>query len=280
VSWLGATLVLLAPLNAWNVAITTDIPLMLFSFAAIAAWLQALRTGRHGWGLLAGLMLGGALLSKYFAGMLALGMLGHALTHRDARTWKALGWLVLGALPSAGLQIAWNAQWCWPNLMFNLVNRHAGAAWSWTQPLLYVVSVGYVFTPVVAGVLGRLAFDAIRGPARRRADGSAPPGTVPAARSTPEIQAMPEAVSALAWAVAFPLAVFALLTMRKVIGLHWLAEFVAPAIMLFVLLPDRAHADRRWGSAWASPRCTGSSSARPHWCRWRPTGPPGPIPGS
>ena len=46
VAWGGATLLLLAPLNAINVAITTDIPLMLFGFGAMVAYLRALRTGR------------------------------------------------------------------------------------------------------------------------------------------------------------------------------------------------------------------------------------------
>ena len=37
IRWLGATLVALSPLNAVNVAITTDIPLMAFAFLAMVA---------------------------------------------------------------------------------------------------------------------------------------------------------------------------------------------------------------------------------------------------
>ena len=52
-AWSGATLLLLVPLNAWNVAITTDIPLMLFSaefwkgfFHQVAYYLFIKRSGR------------------------------------------------------------------------------------------------------------------------------------------------------------------------------------------------------------------------------------------
>ncbi len=40
-AWSGATLLLLVPLNAWNVAITTDIPLMLFGFALVGGAVPA-----------------------------------------------------------------------------------------------------------------------------------------------------------------------------------------------------------------------------------------------
>ena len=38
-------LLLLVPLNAWNVAITTDIPLMLFAALTVALYLRARETG-------------------------------------------------------------------------------------------------------------------------------------------------------------------------------------------------------------------------------------------
>ncbi|HQY28854.1 MAG TPA: glycosyltransferase family 39 protein, partial [Burkholderiaceae bacterium] len=71
-AWCGATLLLLLPLNAWNVAITTDVPLMIFSALTVALYLRACETGRASDFLLAGLALAGALMSKYFAGLLAI----------------------------------------------------------------------------------------------------------------------------------------------------------------------------------------------------------------
>jgi hypothetical protein len=213
VAWGAATLLLLAPLNVVNVAITTDIPLMVFAFFAMAAYLRALRTGRSSDYLLAGLLLGGALLSKYFAGMLALAMGGHRLVSRAPGRGRGFVLLVVGSLPGAAIQIAWNAANCWPNVMFNLVNRHDGAGLSWRSPLIYAVSVAFVLgLPVLAGLL------------RDRPDGySAQPGV---ARTRD---------AALAWMVGLPFGLFAVLSLVKTIGLHWLAAFVAPAIWLFAL---------------------------------------------
>jgi hypothetical protein len=127
VAWGGATLVLLAPLNSVNVAITTDIPLMAFAAAAAALYLRALRTGRSADYLLAGLMLAGAVLSKYFAGPLALAIGGHRLVSRAPGRWRGFALLVAGSLPAVAVMVPWNAANCWPNLMFNLVNRHGDA---------------------------------------------------------------------------------------------------------------------------------------------------------
>lgn len=210
-AWNGGTLVLLVPLNAWNVAITTDIPLMLFAFAAVAAYLRAIRTGQAADYLLTGLMLGLALLSKYFAGMLALGIAAHVLARPSRARVTGLALIVVASLPAALLQVWWNSQNCWPNLMFNLVNRHGDAGWSWKNPLLYALSLAYVLTPPVAWAL-----------LRRRHHGLSAADSV--AR---------EQHRALAWASGLPFALFALMSSAKTVGLHWLASFVAPAVLLF-----------------------------------------------
>jgi hypothetical protein len=228
-AWLAATLVLLAPLNAWNVAVTTDVPLMVFAAATMAAYLRALRTGRATDYLLCGAMLAGALLSKYFAGMLALGLAGHAITRARRTGWAGLALIVAGALPAALVQAAWNDQNCWPNLMFNLVNRHGNAGWAWHHTPLYLLSVAYVLLPGVAwGLL------------RDRSPIGEP------------VQA--EAQRALAWMAGLPFALFLLLSLVKTIGLHWLASFVAPAIALYAwcALPARRTGALRFGIVFAA----------------------------
>lgn len=211
ISWGAASLVLLAPLNAVNVAITTDVPLMAFAFATMALYLRALRTGRSLDYLLAGLMLAGALLSKYFAGPLALAIGGHRLFTRGPGRWRGLALLVAGSLASVAVMAPWNAANCWPNLMFNLVNRHGDAGWSWRTPLLYAASLAYVLgVPVLVGLLRGRA-DRAATPAWRTRDG------------------------ALAWMTALPYGLFAALSAVKTVGLHWLAAFVAPATWLFAL---------------------------------------------
>ena len=64
---LAALAVLLLPINVWNVLVTTDTPLALFSLASLLAFARQ----RF---LLAGVLLGLAFLSKYFAVLLGLGV--------------------------------------------------------------------------------------------------------------------------------------------------------------------------------------------------------------
>ncbi len=212
-AWSAATLLLLVPLNAWNVAITTDIPLMLFAALTVVLYLRALASGRSVDFLLTGFALSGALLSKYFAGLLAIALFLHSVSRPTPASLRGLLWIVAGSLPGAAIQIAWNAQNCWPNVMFNLINRHGDAALSWRTPLLYAASLAYVLTPVVAWRL-------LRGPREAlRVTGA------DAARDR----------RALRFLALAPLAIFALLSLVKTIGLHWLASFVFPAVLWFAL---------------------------------------------
>ncbi|MDH3321282.1 MAG: glycosyl transferase family 39, partial [Betaproteobacteria bacterium] len=103
----------------------------------------------------------------------------------------------------------WNWQACWCNVMFNAINRHEDAALAWSTPALYAATLAYVAAP--------LLWFAWRGRSRLRA--AAPQPAV--------------GVALAAWLV--PLAVFALLSPAKRIGLHWLLAFV-PAIVLTVAL--------------------------------------------
>jgi hypothetical protein len=218
-AWSGATLLLMVPLSAWNVAITTDIPLMLFSGLTVALYLRARRTGRMQDFVWTGLALGGALLSKYFAGLLAIAIFVDTMRRPDRRSLAGLGWVIAGSLPAAAIQVAWNAQHCWPNVMFNLVNRHGDAGLSWRTPLLYLLSVVYVLTPAVAW---------------RLATGPRPGEPGDAASGAPGEAARDER-STLRWLALVPLAIFAALSLVKTIGLHWLASFVLPAVLWFAL---------------------------------------------
>jgi len=196
---LAAIAVLLVPLNVWNVFITTDTPLVLFSVASLLAFAR----GRF---LLAGVLLGLAFLSKYFAVLLGMSYLVWALA---AGRPRAFALVFAGALPFALLNLYWNWQACWCNVMFNAVNRHGDAGLSFTTPALYAASLAYLAAP--------LLWFAWRGRGKLRA-ALARPG---------------EGALLAAWLL--PLLVFALLSPVRRIGLHWLLSFV-PALILSVAL--------------------------------------------
>src|SRR5207244_6825488 len=88
---LAACAFLLLPANVWGVFITTDTPLIFFCCAsAFAFWLGIVRRAR-GWQALAGVFLGLAFLSKYFAVLSGLAYLPYvALSPRGPRDWRAL----------------------------------------------------------------------------------------------------------------------------------------------------------------------------------------------
>jgi hypothetical protein len=208
-AWWAALLVLLAPVNVWNVFVTTDTPLIYFSVLAALAWLRATkddsaesRRWPHGylWYGVAGVLLAGAVLSKYFAALLGFAFLVHVLVLRRKPACAGLALAYACTLPALALMAWWNAGHCWTNVMFNFVNRHEGAGLNASTPLLYAATLLYVFTPPALWLWWQ----------SRRGDG-------------------------LWLLVAAPLALFALLSLAKTIGLHWLLAFV-PLLLLWLAL--------------------------------------------
>jgi hypothetical protein len=224
-AWLAATAFLLVPIEVWNVFITTDTPLALWSFLSVSAFAVALRRHQSGnaawtWFALAGAFLGLALLSKYFAGLLAIAYGVYALlSPRAEKPWRGvlLAWAI--ALPFLGFNFFWNYENCWANLMFNLYNRHGDAGWSVKTPLLYLLSLLYVLSPVAMLQL-------LRG------------------RAAPLLAASDRMLRFIFVCAAFPLAAFAALSLVKQIGLHWVLSFVPVMFVLFGLMLSRAQLAR------------------------------------
>ena len=220
---LGGALLLLAPLSVWNVLITTDTPLTLFAFASLLLFARAAQTGRGALYLAAGACLGLAFLSKYFAVLLALSYLAWAAVSPDVRRrGKGIGLALLAALPFGLLNAWWNYEDCWANVMFNAINRHEGAGLSWRTPLLFAATVAYLFAPFAWYAWKR-------------------PGAWVTELFEPERRALH-----LAWLV--PLAVFALLSPVRTIGLHWLQSFVPAVVLGATLYLERGELGRcvRW----------------------------------
>lgn len=214
-AWGAAILVLLAPVYVWNVFITTDTPLIYFSVFSALAFLRAARDDDRRFYALAGALLAGAVLSKYFAVLLGFAYLLHALIRPSRRKWTGLACCYAGVLPALALMAWWNAGHCWPNYLFNFVNRHGDANWSARTPVLYAVTLLYLLTPPVLWLL-----------AKRRA-------VVAGGWIVAEGRAL--------LLVAFvPLLLFAGLSLVKLIGLHWVLSFLPFVFMLLVQVIDPA----------------------------------------
>lgn len=192
----------LTPINWLNALITTDTPLIFWSVLSICAMARAeQRTtqDRRTYGLhaLSGLFLGLAFLSKYFAVVIGLAYLVYFVTYRRERLW-GLVVLVAAATPGPLINLWWNMGHGWANIMFNVYNRNQGEVFSWSKPGLYVLTWAYLLTPGFVWLAWK----------ERSACGRT-------LRQQP----------LLATLMAVPLAFFALIALKKVVGLHWVLNF-------------------------------------------------------
>lgn len=206
---LVAGLYLLAPVSVIAVLISTDTPLVLFSFLSVLALKHALNGANYRWFVLSGVLLGLAFLSKYFAVLLGFAYGVYLLLIRPGRR-NTIGLLLLfvAVLPFAGFNAWWNYQHCWDNVLFNLVNRHSGEEVSWREPLTYFVMMVYLITPPLLwfGWQQRGAW----------------------------LQAL-RVRELYPWLWVLPLLLFAVLSFSARIGLHWVLAFYP---LLFLALPQ------------------------------------------
>ena len=233
----GAWLMLLAPVDVWNVLITTDTPVILFTMLSAVAYVGAMRAAddrRRGtsifWHGMAGALLGLAFLGKYFAALLGFAYLAHVLlARRDAGRCVGFFALLLAALPAPLYNLWWNSEHCWVNILFNFVNRHDAAGLNWQNPLLYLASLAYLATPWLLLALWRYW------PAVRQAG-----------------YHYSETRTAF-WLAAVPLGIFAMMSLGRGVGLHWLVSFIPFLIVLAASALPQATLSRllRWSAGFA-----------------------------
>jgi hypothetical protein len=159
----------------------------------------------YGLHALSGLFLGLAFLSKYFAVVIGLAYFVYFVKFRRERL-LGFALLVLAATPGPLINLWWNMGHGWANIMFNVYNRNQGEAFSWNKPALYVLTWAYLLTPGFVWFAWKERV-ALVGYARQH--------------------------KLLSTIILVPVAFFALIALKKVVGLHWVLNFYP---LLFVLL--------------------------------------------
>lgn len=197
--WMG-TLFLVLPFTLLLNFVTTDTPLIFFMFLSGYCFIRGAQSRNHLWAAACGVFLGLALLSKYFAGLLAIAYFVYLC--RSRRGWIDLIIIVLCSAPLFAITVAFNADHCWTNVMFNLINRNEDAHWSWKTVGTYLAMMVYLITPWA---------------------------TLRLLRSVPSM-AQRGAVTVL---FVVPFLLFLLLSIEKTIGLHWVLGFM-PFVFLFL----------------------------------------------
>lgn len=209
-----AILFLVSPLNILNVLVTTDTPLILFAFLSIASLYKALQQHKLAWFALSGAFFGMAFLSKYFAVLLGLAYLLYWIISAKNKQ-KSVGFLLLFAVsfPFALINIYWNYTHCWDNILFNLYARNEGAQFSFTTIAMFFGVQLYLMTPPLIWFLYKNRADFFQKIKR-------------------------DQFQIFLYIFVVPMAIFTLLSFKKVIGLHWvLAFYPALYLLIFQLIP-------------------------------------------
>lgn len=206
---LVAVLYLVSPLNLLNVLVTTDTPLILLAFLSAVALFKALQKNGMAWYALSGILFGMAFLSKYFAVLLGLAYVAYFMfSENSVRKTQGFVLLFLVALPFALVNFYWNYTHCWDNILFNIYHRNEGERFSLGNIAAFLGVQIYLMTPPVIYYLLKRRAEIKQGIIR-------------------------DHLNLFAWAFLVPMAAFALLSLKRDIGLHWVLAFYP---FLYVLL--------------------------------------------
>ena len=205
---------LVAPVNVINILITTDTPLILFSFISVWYFHQAVISSNqdektYKFFILTGIFLGLAFLSKYFAVLLGVTFgLYILLFKRNKRYFTGLLTILLMVLPFVFINVWWNYNNCWSNILFNLYNRTSAESDSLGNLYKYIGSLVYLLSPILIYFLIK---------------------NIKEYRNINRDTQM----HLYLWIAIIPLSIFLILLIRKSIGLHWMLSFYPFAFIAF-----------------------------------------------
>lgn len=206
-----AILYLISPLNLCGMLITTDVPLIFFSFLSGIFLFHALRKNDNLlYYMLAGLCLGLAFFSKYFAVLLGLAYFIYFLCAK--KNWKrSFGFvlLFLFVLPFGLTNLYWNYTHAWANILFNVYTRNESIHFQWHTVALYLLILLYIITPPILYYLIKHSKKLFQKP-------------------------KPKTFTILAASFIIPLLFFLILSTIKSVGLHWPLSFI-PFIYLTLI---------------------------------------------
>jgi hypothetical protein len=180
-----------------------DTCLVFFSALTMFFFLRWLDDPRARYAIATGLSWGAAFLSKYLAVLMGPAFLFLIFWCQGRRAWRFILWMFPTVLPLVAINLLWNANNCWNNLLFNFVTRHSepDGFQTHTYILTLVVLVG---PPLLWAFLshGRTLLS--------------------------RLDTLPGRSFLL---VLVPLLIFFPMSSKKLIGAHWLLPFMLPAYL-------------------------------------------------
>jgi hypothetical protein len=210
-----AILFLISPLNIINILVTTDTPLILFAFLSIASLFKAQPKNNLVWYALSGVFFGMAFLSKYFAVLLGLAYLSYWIfTEKNWQKSSGFILLFLASLPFALINFYWNYSHCWDNILFNLYNRNENTQFSPNNVGIFFAIQLYLITPPLIYFLFKR-------------------------RAAFKQHIAQNQFKLFLFVFLIPMAIFALLSFKKSVGLHWVLAFYPALYLLLYYFLDR-----------------------------------------
>lgn len=153
----------ISPLNFLSFIHDPTTPLMFFMFLSVYLFFIAEDKRRYELYFLSGLMLGGAILSKYFAVFLVFIYLFYFFTKKSDKIEKrGFLLLILGAVPSVLILILWNYHHNWINLNFLLNSKNKSSGISLGNFFVYMVTQLYLLTPIVLYFIAKDKFSSLK----------------------------------------------------------------------------------------------------------------------
>ena len=127
-----------SPVSLMFLMTANDTVLALFGFLGFAAYAAAVIRRSVFWALIAGLLLGAAVLSKYFAAFPILGLALFSLWQVGRIGWAIPLVTAMGVLPLSAINLYYNYTHCWNNILFNFFSRTRGGEWGLENPAIFL----------------------------------------------------------------------------------------------------------------------------------------------
>jgi len=205
-----ALIFLSSPIDILLLLITNDVPLLLFSSLGTLFLLYSLEKKeclRHA--LLAGLFLGSAFLSKYFAVFLMFSLLIFSLYIYRTKAIRSVLVVTLVVSLFIAQNLYFNYNSCWNNIMFNFFARTEHNSYNIKTFFGYFMLIAYIFTPWGLYYLFKTKFEKNK------------------------------LLKLLISILGFMFFIFLTVSLKNQIGLHWFLLFTPYIFLLFTFIDEK-----------------------------------------
>ncbi len=217
--WVGFAF-FISPISLMFVVTANDTVLVLFSMLGVYFFTKNIQQSLWRDAIFAGVFLGLAFLSKYFAAFMLIGLLAYAIAYWSKVHKGQFGLMLALVLIAVAENLYFNATHCWNNILFNFFSRTEEAAFAPQNLVNFILMIALMLSPL--GLWYRF-----RKPNNRQ--------YFDALGSTQGIS-----ITKLAWFGSVPLLlVLAVVSLNNPIGLHWPLIAVTLLYLIYMALDEQ-----------------------------------------